>query len=144
MTQKIDQPIPQGLYLPAVRHGDIIYTSGMTPRQNGKLQFPGKILLAEDIAIHREAVRLATQNALTAARACLVAGEGVAAALQLNVFLSAAQDFSAHSKLADYASEYLLEELGDIGIGCRAAIGVATLPSDAKVEVTLTVSVKAT
>lgn len=45
--------------------------------------------------------------------------------------------FSSHAKLADFASEYLVEELGDAGIGARAAIGIASLPGDAPVEIQL-------
>lgn len=141
MTRKFEQPIPQGRYLPATRHADIIYTSGMTPRRSGELQYAGRISASGEIEPHRKAVRLATQNALTVAQACLVEGERITAALQLNVFLNTTQDFTAHSMIADFASEYLIEELGVAGIGSRAAIGVATLPSDAPVEVTLTVSV---
>ena len=43
--------------------------------------------------------------------------------------------FSSHAKLADFASEYLVEELGEAGIGSRAAIGIASLPGEAPVEV---------
>ncbi len=141
MTQSSDQPIPQGRYLPAIRHADIVYTSGMTPRKNGVLQHSGKIRKSDDIALHKDAVRLATFNALTAARACLQEGETIVAALQLTVFLNAEQGFDAHSKMADFASEMLIEQLGTVGIGSRAAIGVATLPTDARVEVTLSVAV---
>ena len=42
MNQRIEQPIPQGKYLPAVRHADVIYTSGMTPRKAGILMYSGK------------------------------------------------------------------------------------------------------
>jgi enamine deaminase RidA (YjgF/YER057c/UK114 family) len=43
MSRKMKQPIPQGQYLPVVRHADLIYTSGMTPRKAGILIFSGKI-----------------------------------------------------------------------------------------------------
>lgn len=143
MTDQAEQPLPQGKYRPAVRHGDIVYTSGMTPRRNGELQFVGQIETSADHSDYRDAVRLATQNALTAARSCLADGEQIAAALQLNVYLNAGTGFTAHSKLADFASEYLYEELGAVGIGSRAAIGVATLPSNAPVEITITLAVAA-
>jgi enamine deaminase RidA (YjgF/YER057c/UK114 family) len=77
MSKLPGQPIPQGKYLPAVRHADLIYTSGMTPRQSGKLLFSGKIRVADSLESHRDAVCLATLNALTAAQACLNAGETI-------------------------------------------------------------------
>ena len=137
MSENIEQPIPQGKYLPAVRHADLIFTSGMTPRKAGKLMYSGKIRATDPIESHREAVRLATSNALVAAQACLKEGEKRAVILQLNIFLNAEQGFTAHAKIADYASEVLMEHLGTDSIGSRAAVGVATLPSEAPVEVTL-------
>jgi enamine deaminase RidA (YjgF/YER057c/UK114 family) len=137
MSKIIEQPIPQGKYLPAVRHADLIYTSGMTPRKAGKLIYSGKILAADPIESHRDAVRLATLNALVAAQACLREGERISVILQLNIFLNVEQEFTAHAKIADYASDVLMENLGANSIGSRAAIGVASLPSDARVEITL-------
>jgi enamine deaminase RidA (YjgF/YER057c/UK114 family) len=137
MSQSIEQPVPQGKYLPAVRHGDLIYTSGMTPRIEGKLLYSGKIRATDPIESHRDAVRLATLNALVAAQACLTEGEKISVILQLNIFLNTEPEFTAHPKIADFASEVLLENLGPGSIGSRAAVGVASLPSDAPVEVTL-------
>lgn len=137
MSKITEQPIPQGKYLPAVRHLDLIYTSGMTPRKAGELLYSGKIRVADAIDSHRDAVRLATTNALTAAQACLNEGEKISLILQLNVFLNVEDDFLAHAKIADFASEVLIEILGPNCIGSRAAIGVSSLPSNARVEITI-------
>ncbi len=141
MSQTFEQPIPQGKYLPAVRHANVIYTSGMTARKAGKLLFSGKIRIADSIESHQDAVRLATLNALAAAQSCLVEGEKIALVLQLNVFLNAEEGFAEHAKIANYASDVLMENLGDNCIGSRAAIGVASLPSNASVEITMTAKV---
>ncbi len=137
MSQNIEQPIPQGKYLPAVRHADLIYTSGMTPRKAGILIYSGKIRASDPLESHRDAVCLATLNALVAAQVCLKKGEKISVILQLNIFLNAEPEFTAHSKIADFASGTLIEHLGPESIGSRAAIGVASLPSNAPVEVTL-------
>jgi enamine deaminase RidA (YjgF/YER057c/UK114 family) len=137
MIQNNEQPVAQGKYKPAVRNVDLIYTSGMTPRKAGKLLYSGKIRANDPIESHRDAVRLATTNALIAANALLEEGESITMILQLSVFLNADPDFTAHAKMADYASELLMEELGSESMGSRAAIGVASLPSNAPVEVTL-------
>lgn len=137
MSSTQESPIPQGKYLPAVRHSDLIYTSGMTPRKDGKLIFSGKINAKNPIASYEEALRLATQNALTAAENCLKKGEKISQVLMLGVYLNTDQDFTAHAKIADYASNFIVEKLGVNGLGSRAAIGVATLPSDATVEITM-------
>ncbi|MBS4060023.1 MAG: RidA family protein [Bacteroidetes bacterium] len=142
MNKITEQPIPQGKYLPAVRHADLIFTSGMTPRKAGNLMYSGKIRVADSIESHRDAVRLATLNALTAAQACLREGEKIAFILQLNVFLNAEENFTAHAKVADFASELLIENLGSDCIGSRAAIGVSSLPSNSPVEITITCKVE--
>lgn len=141
MSKGIEQPIPQGTYLPAVRHAGLIYTSGMTPRKAGVLKYSGKIRAGDQIETYRDAVRLATLNALAAAQACLREGENISVILQLNIFLNTEDAFTAHSKIADFASEMVIEHLGAGSIGSRAAIGVASLPSNAPVEVTLIGSV---
>jgi len=143
MNKDMEQPIPQGRYLPAVRHADLIYTSGMTPRKAGILLYSGKVRAADPLEAHRDAARLATLNALVAAQACLQEGEKISVILQLNIFINAEPAFTAHAKLADYASETLLEHLGPGSLGSRAAVGVASLPGNAPVEVTLLAKVVA-
>ncbi|MBP1932813.1 RidA family protein [Ammoniphilus resinae] len=130
-------PIPQGRYVPASRFGNLIYTAGMTPRNNGVLIQTGKVMTAEPLASYKAAVRQAVENALVAAKNTLSEQDRMEQILSLTVYINAEETFQAHASLADYASEYLYEELGDKGIGSRAAIGVASLPGNAPVEVQL-------
>lgn len=141
MSETTAQPIPQGNYLPSVRHDNLIYTSGMTPRKDGKLIYSGKIQATNPIESYRDAVRLATKNALVSAQACVQKNEKISLILQLTVYLNTELGFLEHSKIADYASALLIEELGVTSIGSRVAIGVATLPSDALVEIALVAAV---
>ena len=113
----------------------MIYTSGMTPRKAGKLLYSGKIRTKDQIDMHRDALCLAAQNALVAASSCLEHGERITKIIQLTVYLNTEEGFTAHSKLADFASEIFIEKLGSESIGSRVAIGVASLPSDAPVEI---------
>jgi enamine deaminase RidA (YjgF/YER057c/UK114 family) len=134
-TPPTADPVPLGRYRPAVRHADTIYTAGMTPRLNGELQFTGPVRSTDPVEYWREAVVLACRNALAAARGQLGPGERIAMMLSLTVFIAAEQGFTLHSKLADFASAFLFDELGDAGIGSRVAVGVTTLPGDAPVEI---------
>jgi enamine deaminase RidA (YjgF/YER057c/UK114 family) len=138
MSNIKEQPIPQGKYLPAVRHRDLIYTSGMTPRKAGKLIHSGKIKVSDPIESLKEAVELSAVNALAAARACLNENERISSILQLNVFLNAEETFTSHANVADFASDVLIENLGSDCIGSRVAVGVASLPSNAPVEISMT------
>ncbi|MDX1809978.1 MAG: RidA family protein [Sulfurospirillaceae bacterium] len=137
----MNQPIPQGKYQPAIRHQDIVYTSGMTSRVQGVLMYTGKIQISKPIETYFQAVRLAAKNALLAAQAVLHEYEKISMILQLSVYLNAEQGFNEHSKIADFASAFLMEELGISIVGSRIAIGVATLPSNAPVEISLVASI---
>ena len=130
-------PIPQGKYVPATRHGDLIFTAGMTPRKDGVLQFVGKVKADEPLERYREAVRLAASNALTAARNMLTGDEKIVRVLSFLVYINAEEGFVSHAKLADFGSELLTEELGEAGAAARAAIGLGTLPGNAPVEIQL-------
>lgn len=138
---KTANPIPQGKYVPATRFGDLIYTAGMTPRNNGVLIKEGKIRLDEEIEGYREAVRQAAANALTAARNKMEDGEHIVQILSITAYVNAKEGFTKQSKIADLASEYFCEELSDAGVGSRAAVGVASLPGNAPVEISLVVGV---
>lgn len=140
-SQAHSAPIPQGNYAAASRYGDFIFTSGMTPRENGKLLFSGKVQAHEPLENYKAPVRLAVSNALNAASHLLAEPECLAQIVSLTVFIACDPDFQAHSRLADYASEYLYQELNHRGIGSRAAIGVSSLPSQAPVEIQLIAAV---
>lgn len=130
-------PAPQGRYVAAKRHGAVVYTAGMTPRREGALLLTGPVRTGEPIDSYRTAVTQAAANALAAARSLAGPGEAVTAVLSLTVYIAAEAGFGAHSRLADFASEFLHAELGPDGIGARTAVGVATLPGNAPVEIQL-------
>lgn len=93
--------------------------------------------MSEPVEIYKEAIRQAAANALTAAVNMLKEKEYVGQILSLTVYVNAEEGYTAHARMADLASEYLYEELGEAGIGSRVAVGVASLPGDAPVEIQL-------
>ncbi|WP_019413472.1 RidA family protein [Paenisporosarcina sp. TG20] len=135
--KKENNPIPQGKYLTATRFGNLIYTSGMTPRRNGELIQEGKVSSSEDVDVYKTAIEQAVANAITATKNKLEKKERIEQVLSLTVYINAEESFQAHSALADLASNYLFEELGSSGIGSRAAVGVSSLPGNAPVEIQL-------
>lgn len=130
-------PIPQGNYKPAVRYGNLIFTSGMTPRKNGVLLLEGRIKTHEPLETYRSAIIQAASNALTAAENCLAKGEGIAQILSLTVYVNAEEGYLSHANVGDIVSAYLFDQLGNRGIGARATVGAASLPGNAPVEVQL-------
>ena len=137
MSEKKANPVPQGKYVPATRFGDLVVTAGMTPRKNGALIQTGRVLKDEALETYKEAVRQAADNALTAARNQLAEDECIVRVMSMTVYVNAEDGFTAHAKIADFASDYLNEELGDASPMARVSIGVATLPGNAPVEIQL-------
>lgn len=134
-------PIPQGKYVPATRCEGIVFTAGMTPRRSGVLILSGKVSDMHPINFYKEAVEQAAENALVAARNTLDNDEEIRQILTMTVFVNSESNFTEQSKIADLASSYLFERLDARGIGARVAVGVASLPSNAPVEIQLTVAV---
>ena len=91
---------------------------------------------------YKEAVRQAADNALTAARNQLAEGERIVRVLSMTVYVNAEEGFTSHAKIADFASDYLSEELGDASPMARVSIGVASLPGNAPVEIQLVCSLE--
>jgi enamine deaminase RidA (YjgF/YER057c/UK114 family) len=133
---------PQGAYVPAVVHGGLVWTAGMTPRRHGELVVRGVVGRDLDLAAAREAAALAAGNTLTAVAEALGGLDEVERCLKLTVFIAAAEGFTEHAAVADGASAVLRERLGERGVVARSAIGVATLPSGAPVEVELLAAVR--
>lgn len=125
----IKNPVPQGKYIPAVKHGGFIFTAGMTPRRDGTLILVGKVEKDKPLDFYKEAVEQATKNALVAAKNTLAQDEALIQVMQLIVYVNAEPGFIDHTALADFASSYLANELGKAGIGPRAALGMAGLPN---------------
>jgi enamine deaminase RidA (YjgF/YER057c/UK114 family) len=132
-------PRPQGAYRTAISAGDLVLTAGMTPRVDGVLQHPGQLGASVTLAEGQAAAAVAASNALAAVVDLLGSVEEVGRALRMTVFVSAAHGFTEHTRVADGASMRLVELLGEErGAVVRSAVGVASLPGGACVEVELT------
>ncbi|GAA3247868.1 RidA family protein [Nonomuraea helvata] len=130
-------PAPAGAYVPAVRTGNLVYTSGQVPFVDGKLQRTGKVgadLTTEEGA---EQARICALNALAVLKAEVGDLRKVVRVVKVVVFVASDPAFTEHPKVGNGASELLAEVLGEPGRHARSAVGVAALPLDAPVEVEL-------
>jgi len=137
-----EPPRPQGRYTPAVVHGGLVFTAGMTPRRDGELTAVGTVGADLSAGEGRAAARLAASNAVSAAARAAGGLDRIERCLALTVYIACAPGFTGHSAVADGASAALGEWLGDRGAAARVAIGVASLPSGAPVEVQLVAAVR--
>jgi enamine deaminase RidA (YjgF/YER057c/UK114 family) len=131
---------PVASYIPALRSGDHVFTSGQLPLRDGEMIHTGKVgdgvTLEEGAACAQQCVL----NAL-AAVASQVPLAQVRRIVKLTVFVASAPDFTGQPKVANGASDLVGEVFGDAGRHTRSAVGVAVLPLDAPVEVEMVVEV---
>jgi len=134
-------PKPVASYLPALRTGSYVFTSGQLPMREGQLITTGKVggEVSEEDAV--ECARQCALNAIAAVRAEVGDLAQVVRVVKVVVFVASTPDFTGQAGVANGASELLGEVFAEAGRHARSAVGVAVLPLDAPVEVELLVEV---
>ncbi len=135
-------PNPVGSYLPATRVGDLIVTSGQLPIVNGELIAAGKVPDDVSVADARQSAKVAALNALAAVVSVAGDIERIGRIIRVAVFVNSAARFTDQAKVADGASDFLVELFGEEGRHVRAAVGASELPLGAAVELELTVCLR--
>ena len=136
---------PVAAYVPAVIHGDLVFTSGQLPMVSGALPATGKVgdghglVPASDA---KEYARTAALNALAAVKSLLGDLDRVTRVVKVVGFVASAPEFTGQPGVINGASEVLGQIFGDDGVHARSAVGVAVLPLDAPVEIEIIVSFK--
>ena len=132
---------PVAAYVPAVRSGSYVYTSGQLPMREGQLIQTGKVggEVTQDEAV--ECARQCALNALAAIRAEIGELSNIKRIVKVVAFVASTPDFTGQPLVANGVSELLGEVFGDAGRHARSAVGVSVLPLDAPVEVELLVEV---
>lgn len=131
---------PLASYVPAVRTGNLVYTSGQLPMQAGKLAATGKVGAEVSAQDATALARVCALNALAAVDS-LVGIDTVTQVVKVVGFVASAAGFNGQPAVVNGASELLSEVFGDRGAHARSAVGVSELPLDAPVEVELVVEV---
>jgi enamine deaminase RidA (YjgF/YER057c/UK114 family) len=133
---------PVAAYVPAVRSGSYVFTSGQLPMVDGALAATGKVgaeVTAEDAKLLAATCAL---NALAAIKALIGDLDQVRRIVKVVGFVASVPDFTGQPGVVNGASELLGEVFGEKGVHARSAVGVAVLPLDAPVEVELIVEVE--
>ena len=131
---------PVAAYVPAVRTGSLVYTSGQLPMVDGQMPATGKVGAAVSPEQAYECARACALNALAAVDA-LVGLDSIVRVVKVVGFVASAPDFTGQPQVVNGASELLGSVFGEAGVHARSAVGVAALPLDAPVEVELIVEV---
>jgi enamine deaminase RidA (YjgF/YER057c/UK114 family) len=137
-----DPPKPVAAYIPFVRVGDLIFTSGQIALVDGQLKYKGK--LGRDLTKEQgyEAARACAVNCLSVLRSALGSLDRVRQVVKVVVFVNSAEGFTDQPEVANGASELLQQVFGEAGRHARSAVGSSELPRGTAVEVEMVVQVQ--
>jgi enamine deaminase RidA (YjgF/YER057c/UK114 family) len=134
--------VPVGSYIAGTRVGNLVMVSGQIPMAAGKLTAVGKV--GRDVSLDEavRAARLCGLNALAVAADTAGGIDAIARVVRIAVYVNSAPGFTDQPKVANGASDLMVEVFGEAGKHVRAAVGANELPLDAAVEVELTVELR--
>lgn len=131
-------PLPVGSYIAVTRVGNLLYTSGVLPMKDGAVAYTGALGSWGMTTEHgRKAAELCVLNALSLIRHELGDLARVKRIIKVTGFVSSTKDFFDQPAVMNGASDFLVRAFGEAGKHVRSAVGVASLPKDASVEVEL-------
>lgn len=136
-------PPPVGYYVPVVRVGNLVITSGQLPFVGKELAFQGKVGGTVTIEQGQHAARLCVLNALAQIKACVGSLEKVTRIARLEGYVHSAPGFEQQPVVLNAASEILADALGEAGKHTRVALGLSEMPLNAPVQIALWAEVMA-
>lgn len=122
-------------YVPYLIAGDLLFVSGQISKRADGTVLKGLLGDVATLAHGQEAARACALNILAQAKAALGSLERIARVLRLTGFVASTPAFTEHPQVINGASDLVVEVLGDRGRHTRAAVGVASLPLNASVEI---------
>lgn len=134
-------PAPVANYVAAVTAGSFVYLSGALPVGPDGGRLAGRVGADLDVDGGYQAARLATLGLLARLRAEVLSLDRVRRVVKVTGFVNAPPDFTAHPAVINGASDLLVDVFGERGRHARSAIGVASLPFNAPVEVEMVVEI---
>lgn len=132
---------PLGAYVPALRSGDHVYTSGQLPLVEGELRHTGKVGAQVSPDTAKAQAATCALNAVAAVKAEVGELSRVRRVVKVLGFVASDPSFTGQPQVLNGASEFLGAVFGDAGVHVRSAVGVAALPMDAPVEIELVVEI---
>ena len=133
---------PLAAYVPAVRSGNLVFTSGQLPTVAGALLATGKVGTDVDVEAAKAAAQQCALNGLAAIKQVVGDLEKIVRVVKVVGFIAVDPSFTNHSAVMNGASEFLGAVFGDAAKHARSSVGMASLPLDAPVEVELIVEVR--
>lgn len=134
-------PAAIGAYVPAVRSGTLVFTSGQLPMRDGVLIATGVVGADVEPAVARTCAEQCALNALGAASGVCDLAD-IVRVVRLTGYVASAGDFTAQPSVIDAASAIMQLAFEEAGRHAREALGVAALPLGAPVELSLVLELR--
>ena len=131
-------PAPLASYVPVTVAGDLAFVAGQVPIADGAVMLRGRLGEGVGIEEGQAAARRCALQAVSALRDALGSLDRIAQIPAVTVYVASVPGFTDQPKVANGASDVLVEIFGDAGKHARAAVGVVELPLGAPVEVAVT------
>jgi enamine deaminase RidA (YjgF/YER057c/UK114 family) len=132
---------PVAAYVPAVRSGVYVYTSGQLPMASGAMLATGKVGDTVDPDTAKACAQQCALNAIAAVKSVIGDLDDVVRVVKVVGFVASVPEFTGQPQVVNGASELLGAAFGEAGVHARSAVGVTALPLDAPVEVEIVVEV---
>ena len=136
-----EAPKPLASYIPVTKVGNLVFTAGQIPLSNGELKYSGKV--GKDISLEDgvNAAEVCTINCLSVIKSEIGNLDDIKKIVKVTVFVNSADGFTDQPKVANGASNLLVNVFGDKGKHVRSAVGVNELPINCSVEIEMIVEV---
>ena len=133
---------PVAAYIPGLQSGQLVFTSGQLPMQDGQLKYKG--LLGQDLGVEDgyKAAEICALNCLGVVKSIIGDLDRVKRIVKITGFVACTPEFVDHPKVINGSSELMQRIFGQKGQHARAAVGMASLPLGAAVEVEMIVEVE--
>ena len=137
-----DVSAPVANYVPAVRTGNLVHLAGHIPRDGDGKVITGKVGATATDQEANAAARITTLALLATLKKEIGQLNKVKRIVRVGGFVNAVDSFQGQSQVINGCSDLLVSLFGERGKHARAAIGVASLPLGAVVEIEMIVEVE--
>ena len=137
-----EAPKPLASYIPSIVVDGFVYTAGQVPLVNGKLKHTG--IVGKDVSTSdaQEAAKIGTVNCLSVIKSAIGDLDRIEQIVKVTVFVASVENYTDQPKVANGASDFLVEAFGEKGKHVRSAVGVSALPINAPVEIEMIAKIK--
>ena len=135
-------PAPLAAYVPSLKAGDFVFTSGQLPIVDGVLKYTGKVGVDISLEEAQDAAKICAINCLNAVKSVAGDLDNIEQIVKVTAFVNSPVGFTDQPKVANGASEFLQNVFDEVGKHTRAAVGVNELPVNASVEIEMIVKLK--